>query len=347
MPPSQATKKSQQSKKPTGTKSQTRPPKQPVPVAEKLKRLFTSLCAQIEGGHFSNALKTCDKILRLEPNDIDAQKTKLFLLLQTEDYDGALSLIKLQTESPSTQSQPQPSPKYAFSKAYSLYRLHHETEAKEILADIKAVDGVDDRGVVHLEAQMCYRFGEFKEALDLYNDLLDTANPHTEEHSDILTNLEATQRYLDFIEHGFLSSLNSLPQTLSNTIESIPPPTAIVPSTATALSTPAAHITSQTQAQTQSQQPKKPRKSRIPPGVIPGVTPPPDPERWLKKSERTSYNASHQGKRRKGHGGGGGATQGSAVGFAGVNIDAASGAVSSAGSAPSGAGGKSKGKKRR
>lgn len=36
-------------------------PKQPLPVQERLKRLFTSLCAQIDGGHYNNAIKTCDK----------------------------------------------------------------------------------------------------------------------------------------------------------------------------------------------------------------------------------------------------------------------------------------------
>lgn len=35
--------------------------KKPTPVPERLKRLFTSLCAQIDGGHFGNAVKTCDK----------------------------------------------------------------------------------------------------------------------------------------------------------------------------------------------------------------------------------------------------------------------------------------------
>lgn len=35
--------------------------KQPISTADQLKRCFTSLCAQIDGGHFSNALKTCDK----------------------------------------------------------------------------------------------------------------------------------------------------------------------------------------------------------------------------------------------------------------------------------------------
>ena len=49
---------------------------------------------------------------------------------------------------------------------------------------------------------------------------------------------------------------------------------------------------------------KKVRKKRVPKGVIPGVTPPPDPERWLKKSERSSFGSSRKRK------GGGGATQG-------------------------------------
>jgi signal recognition particle subunit SRP72 len=49
--------------------------------------------------------------------------------------------------------------------------------------------------------------------------------------------------------------------------------------------------------------------SRVPKGVVPGVTPPPDPERWLKKSERSTFG---QGRKRRG-GGGGGGTQGSTV----------------------------------
>lgn len=52
---------------------------------------------------------------------------------------------------------------------------------------------------------------------------------------------------------------------------------------------------------------KKVRIKRVPKGVIPGVTPPPDPERWLKKSERSTFG--QVGKKRRG-GAGGGATQG-------------------------------------
>ncbi|TFK68455.1 hypothetical protein BDN72DRAFT_898087 [Pluteus cervinus] len=309
--------------KPRGAASHTTAKKkQPLTVPERLKRLFTSLCAQIDGGHFTNAIKTCDKILRLEPSDVDARKTKLFLLLQTEDYAAALALID------GDQSL------YAFERAYSLYRLHHETEAKDILALIKAEKG-DDRGVVHLEAQMSYRFGAYQDALDLYNDLLDTAEPHTEEHSDIITNLQATQQHLDFINNDYLRAIDSLPSSFTANIESLPPP--IVP--AVAINTGASFVTASANKtkETPSNPPvKKVRTRRVPAGVVPGVTPPPDPERWLKKSERSTFN---QGKRRKGFGGGG-ATQGSAA----VDVPL----TSSGGGAPHSAkssGGKSKKKK--
>jgi signal recognition particle subunit SRP72 len=60
-------------------------------------------------------------------------------------------------------------------------------------------------------------------------------------------------------------------------------------------------------ADTAVQEKKKVRMARVPAGVVPGVTPPPDPERWLKKSERSTFM---QGNKKK-KGGGGGATQGS------------------------------------
>ena len=84
-----------------------------------------------------------------------------------------------------------------------------------------------------------------------------------------------------------------------NTIESAPPP-----QPASALSATLAAAASQS-APVPASKEKKVRTKRIPKGVVLGVTPMPDPERWLTKSERSTYN---QGKRRKA--GGGGATQG-------------------------------------
>lgn len=280
--------------KSTGRKSSKKVPttKQPLPVPEQIRRLFTSLCAQIDGAHFKNAVKTCDKILRLEPEDKDAAQTKLFLLLQTEQYASALALIDSGDQ-------------YAFERAYSLYRLQRELDSVAVLASIKD-KGEASRGVIHLEAQLNYRQGNFQTAFDLYNQLLDTAEPQSEEHSDILTNLQASQKHLEFINTGYMRGLDDLPVSIRTSLESAPPPQ------------PASLITAQIQApgnlihaedSTPGKAVKKVRMSRVPTGVIPGVTPPPDPERWLKKSERSTF--AQGGRRRKGAGGG--ATQGSAT----------------------------------
>jgi len=184
-----------------------------------------------------------------------------------------------------------------------------------------------------------YREGSYDEAFELYNQLLDTAQPvsstfiprgsdylpliskNSEEHSDILTNLQASERHVDFINRGFLQVLDALPTSITSTLETAPPP---VQPTAALLSA-AASASFPVEAQNAVPAQKKARMKRVPAGVIPGVTPPPDPERWLKKSERSTFG---HGRRRKGAGGGGGATQGSA------SLDAvppASGAASKSG----------------
>ncbi|KAI0343443.1 hypothetical protein BDW22DRAFT_1392957 [Trametopsis cervina] len=271
-----------------GTVNKTRQkaaPKQPITTAERLKRLFNSLCAQIDGGHFSNAIKTCDKILRLEPQDQDALQTKLFLLLQTEQYEAALAILDGDDA-------------HAFEKAYSLYRTNHEWEAREALETTKRQKGEDDRGVIHLEAQLSYREGSYQAAYDLYNQLLDTSEPSSDEHADILTNLEASQKHLDFINAGYLHALDALPTAVASTLETVPPPQ---PSTFAAAITSAA-VTEPAPAKKE----KKLRVKRLPKGIVLGSTPLPDPERWVKKSERSTFGQG--GRRRKGAGGG--ATQG-------------------------------------
>ena len=117
--------------------------------------------------------------------------------------------------------------------------------------------------------------------------------------ADIATNLEAAQKHLDFINTGYLRPLDALPSSVVGSIESAPPPQPVSSLTATL-----AAAASQAKAEPVAKE-KKVRTKRVPKGVVLGVTPMPDPERWLKKSERSTFN---QGKRRKA--GGGGATQG-------------------------------------
>ncbi|KIY48956.1 hypothetical protein FISHEDRAFT_13966, partial [Fistulina hepatica ATCC 64428] len=265
------------------TQKSTRKPssRHPLSDSERRKRFFTSLCAQIDGGHFTNALKTCGKILRLYPNDTDALQTMLFLLLQTEQYTSALHHLDSMAGD------------HDFERAYTLYRLQREVDAQQLLNSMNGRD--QHRGTVHLEAQLSYRQGSFDEALNFYNRLLDTADPQTEEHSDVLTNLQASQQHADFISSGYLKALDRLPLAIVATLENAPPAFQ-TKYTSPLLATPSLALPTKPKG-------TKVRMSRVPADITPGVSPAPDPERWLKKSERSNYAGA---KRRRG-----GATQGS------------------------------------
>src|ERR1700761_5417769 len=154
----------------SNAKRTTTTPKASLPVEEKIKRHFKSLCAQIDGGYFKNAIKTCDKserilllgcdrivngctlVLRLDTDDKDALKAKLFLLLQTERYNEALSLIE------------QLGGANKFEKAYSFYRLNREDDALQLTKELKDEGTKQDRGVAHLEAQLVRLFTSIHDA---------------------------------------------------------------------------------------------------------------------------------------------------------------------------------------
>lgn len=93
-------------------------------------------------------------VLRLDPHDRDALQTKLFLLLQTDQYAAALAMTQAPVGLPS-ESEDEGSDR-AFERAYSLYRLHREVEATAVVDGLKTGGGEEesDRGVLHLEAQL-------------------------------------------------------------------------------------------------------------------------------------------------------------------------------------------------
>ncbi|KZV76481.1 hypothetical protein PENSPDRAFT_661051 [Peniophora sp. CONT] len=294
-------------------RKRTGPPKKVLSEADKAKKLYATLVKQLDGAHFPNALKTTDKLLALDPNDSDARQTKLFLLLQTDKYAQALDLLDHAPEGQDV----------AYERAYCLYRLQREEDADTALDELMAARP-DDRGVQHLEAQLSYRQGEYGAAYDLYNSLLDSAEPGTDEHADITTNARAAHAHLDFVTSSYAGALDALPSAITSALESAPPPA--LPSASSSAIPAAATAPAPTTA------PKRTvRTKRVPKGITPGVSPAPDPERWLKKTERSSY-VPPRGKKRAG----GGATQGFTPAVENVPSSAAGG----------GGGGKKKGKKK-
>ena len=100
-------------------------------------------------------------VLKLDSKDEDALQAKLFLLLQTEQYEAALSLIDSFDNS-----------SHKFEKAYALYRLQRETEAAELLSEVNQIQNTDEfyhRGVMHLEAQVVC---SGRRALHIHFDLM-------------------------------------------------------------------------------------------------------------------------------------------------------------------------------
>lgn len=134
--------------------------------AEKIKLLFRSLHDQIDTGFYSNAIKTCNKgtfnlnyhavsllaaglilclppVLRLTPSDPLAIRTKLQLLLATDQYYEALTLV-----------QETGGNDHISERIYCLYKSGRVVEAGAALDDL--VEGVvsEDRALQVLEAQI-------------------------------------------------------------------------------------------------------------------------------------------------------------------------------------------------
>lgn len=78
-------------------------------------------------------------VLAVQADDPDALQTKLFLLLQTDQYKPALALMDASTDVD-----------YTFERAYALYRLQNEADAMKLLTEMKQ----EHRGMLHLEAQL-------------------------------------------------------------------------------------------------------------------------------------------------------------------------------------------------
>ncbi|KAI9638379.1 uncharacterized protein MKK02DRAFT_36142 [Dioszegia hungarica] len=279
-------------------------PRPPRSAEERLPKLYHGLTDQVDGGHFQNAIKSCRKILALDPSSVPAFQTLLFLHLHTDEYASALALL----DNPPTGSVST----LEFERAYCLYRLHREKEALEVLRTI----GTQGRKEDHLEAQISYRMGDYKRAQELYDDLLAGCDSSSSEHPDIITNINATAAHVDFVSHGFHSHLSA------------PPPSQA--------SAPASHIPSESELETfvpslpagwasggapsvaakapvkeaKPEQKKKPRH-KLPKGAVVGKPFNEDPDRWLPMKQRASFIAAQSKKKGGNMSMGVGMTQGS------------------------------------
>ncbi|KAK9832822.1 hypothetical protein WJX81_004606 [Elliptochloris bilobata] len=123
-----------------------------------LETLFSRLDANVKGGQHKKSLKTVDEILRLAPDDMDALRAKLVLLIEVSRFDEALALLD---NAALAELAP-------YEKAYCLYRSARFAEG---LAALGAVP--EERAVaqLQLEAQLNFRMGRYAEAISAYSEL--------------------------------------------------------------------------------------------------------------------------------------------------------------------------------
>ncbi|XP_078264054.1 signal recognition particle subunit SRP72 [Rhinoraja longicauda] len=148
---------------------------------------------------YSRALKSLNKILQDDKDDVTALHCKVVCLVHAGSFKEALNVIH-------THSKVLSSDVIAFEKAYCEYRLNRIESA---LKTIEAVDQRTDK-LKELYAQVLYRLERYEDCLTVYRDLIRNSQDDYEEERK--TNLSAVVAALSTCENSYPEDLG-LPET--------------------------------------------------------------------------------------------------------------------------------------
>jgi signal recognition particle subunit SRP72 len=155
-----------------------------------LEPLFKELDNFIQENEYNKAIKSCEKILGLKPDDIDAFKCKVICLIHLGQYQDALDML----DSNSALSRD-----LVFERAYCYYRTKKLNEA---LALIKNIPKPKPIGILELQAQVCYRMEDYEQCIAIYEELI---NQHKVDSAELKTNMCAA-----YTEEGKIKECQSL-----------------------------------------------------------------------------------------------------------------------------------------
>ena len=136
--------------------------------------LFTEVHRAASAGDYDKALRSIEKILLEEPDNLQAVHCKIVSLIKLDKIDQALELA-VSVDAPEVQ----------FERCYCLYRLKKFEETLEELNKCKA----NETKVKELKAQTLYRLERFDESYALYLDLIKNSQDDYEDERE--TNLAA------------------------------------------------------------------------------------------------------------------------------------------------------------
>lgn len=132
---------------------------------EAVEQLFARLESHIRNGQTKKASKTIDEILKVVPNDPDALRSKVVLLIDQGNTEAALRLIDSSSDFLSSGA-------LSLERAYCLYRQGKLEEAFQALGSI---DPAREVARLLLEGQLHYRMGNYGAAIQAYDVLYSMA----------------------------------------------------------------------------------------------------------------------------------------------------------------------------
>ncbi|XP_071447805.1 signal recognition particle subunit SRP72 [Hetaerina americana] len=167
----------------------------------KLTFLYNELNRLGHNGEYERAIKTANKILHDNPDEVKAFHCKIVSLIQLSKFQEGLNFITKNTKLSSG---------LIFEKAYCQYRLNQPQEA---LKTIECVSNLTPK-LKELKSQILYRMERYEECLEVYGDIIKNSSDDYEDERE--TNLAAVVANLSF---GNFKDSQDLPQLREHTYE--------------------------------------------------------------------------------------------------------------------------------
>ncbi|KAI8150157.1 hypothetical protein BJV82DRAFT_662248 [Fennellomyces sp. T-0311] len=157
---------------------------------QQVSNLFSELQKTSKQGQDERSLELCDQIIKLDSDNKLALQCKIVTLIRLGQYTNALSLIARKFRDDDTLS---------FEKIYCYYRTNQLLPALELLKEIKQKQEPSS-SLLFLEAQLLYAQDNYKESIQVYEELLEKTSKSDHIYEEIQVNLLAAKMGLAFSE---------------------------------------------------------------------------------------------------------------------------------------------------
>jgi len=175
--------------------------------------MYVELSKLQQRSEFEKAVKQCNKILNVDPQDVTAFHCKMVNLLHLDKFKDALHQIQTSHLAENVD--------LSFEEAYCLYQENRCAEALKVL-DKKGQGQDRPLKVKELRAQILYRLERYKECMAVYRDIIKNSDMDGSDDFEVerMTNLAAVVVHLNAAQGGGAGG-EKLPETEDETYEMV------------------------------------------------------------------------------------------------------------------------------